>query len=289
MSARTLPSTGSSSDPDIEKRTVPLILVDADNTLWDTDSLFAEAQLQLLESVEDAIGKRAKREDRLDFVREVDQAIAQSHHLGLKYPPRLLSIALAHSLLGLTPEQAAETAWVEVKGMHSVSGVAIDHITEEYSYSISRVPKLRPGVRKGLSALKDLGAKIIVLTEGPKRRVVANLKAHELLNEVARVIEATKTVDLFRRLLKLATEGQPVIMIGDQLSRDILPAATAGLRTIYIPAAFKPRWEDNLPCDVAEYNLSGFGLVPNAVAELDQKWLETTNRTKPKNRNLGSF
>ena len=268
MSAQTLPSTGSSSDPDTGKRKVPLILVDADNTLWDTDSLFAEAQLQLLESVEDAIGKRARTGDRLGFVREVDQAIAQSHHLGLKYPPRLLSIALAHSLWGLTPERAAETAWADVKGVSSISEDMIDHITEQYSHLISRIPKLRSGVRDGLFELKGLGAKIIVLTEGPKKRVVANLKAHELMSQISHVIETTKTADLFKRLLKLATEDQVVIMIGDQVSRDIAPAAAVGVRTVYIPAAFQPRWEKNSLGDIADFELSGFETVPSAVAEL---------------------
>ncbi len=35
----------------------PIVLVDADNTLWDTDGVFARAQLALSQAVEGATGR----------------------------------------------------------------------------------------------------------------------------------------------------------------------------------------------------------------------------------------
>jgi hypothetical protein len=35
-------------------------------------------------------------------------------------------------------------------------------------------------------------------------------------------------------------------MIGDQLDRDIVPAASAGYRTLYYPSAFLPRWHKQI-------------------------------------------
>ena len=52
------------------------IYTDADNTLWDTDAVFREAQLGLLNDVENLSERSLSRSDRLEFLREYDQAIA---------------------------------------------------------------------------------------------------------------------------------------------------------------------------------------------------------------------
>ena len=67
-----------------------VIVTDADNTLWDTDAVFRDAQLLLLSRVESAVGAPCPEADRLLFVRRYDQALAQNHHLHLRYPPQLL-------------------------------------------------------------------------------------------------------------------------------------------------------------------------------------------------------
>ena len=72
-----------------------VLLADADNTLWDTDSVFAEAQLVLLDETERVTRTRCATDDRLAFVRAYDQALASRHHLHLKYPPQMLVAALA--------------------------------------------------------------------------------------------------------------------------------------------------------------------------------------------------
>ena len=87
------------------------IFVDADNTLWDTDSIFADAQRNMLERVEAAASTAADSNDRLAYVRAVDQAIAERHHARLRYPPKLLVRGLAAALAGLPAERAARAAW----------------------------------------------------------------------------------------------------------------------------------------------------------------------------------
>lgn len=86
-----------------------VILADADNTLWDTDAVFAEAQLRLLEAVERTTGLSAPSgtDDRLAWVRRYDQAIATIHHRRFGYPPPLPVRALAMGLAGAPPADAA--------------------------------------------------------------------------------------------------------------------------------------------------------------------------------------
>jgi putative hydrolase of the HAD superfamily len=49
-----------------------VVFVDADNTLWDTNEVFAVAQLGLLSNVEKVVGATASTDDRLGFVRQLD-------------------------------------------------------------------------------------------------------------------------------------------------------------------------------------------------------------------------
>src|SRR5262245_46559998 len=69
------------------------LFTDADNTLWDTNAVYARAQLLLLHSL---AGEHMFESDveALDFVRRIDQRIARLHPKGLRFPPMLLASAL---------------------------------------------------------------------------------------------------------------------------------------------------------------------------------------------------
>jgi len=220
----------------------PLVFVDADNTLWDTDGLFARAQLALLLAVEEASKKLGPVEGRLVYVRSFDQAIAEHHHLGLRYPPRLLVNAIALSLQGFSQEEAIRRAWSD----GSKSGLATDavvQIEQTFFDMIAARPDLLEGVHAGLQNLKLAGATTVVLTEGSRKRVTRTIEQHGLDVYINRVFEAPKTSRMFERVKGLAKGGQTIYMIGDQFTRDIQPANEAGLKTIYIPGAFQPKWE----------------------------------------------
>src|SRR5271169_1609629 len=90
----------------------PHIFTDADNTLWDTNGVFVEAQLAMLRELEMATGLSApEAEDRgLEFLRHVDQNIAASHPERLRYPPVLLARGLLFALAGDSAGRAAGRA-----------------------------------------------------------------------------------------------------------------------------------------------------------------------------------
>ena len=88
-----------------------VVFVDADNTLWDTNGVYGQAQLALLAAVETRVDQRAPAKDRLAWLRGIDQALAERHHAGLRYPPRLLAKATALALSGHDAVTAARLAW----------------------------------------------------------------------------------------------------------------------------------------------------------------------------------
>ena len=61
-----------------------------------------------------------------------------------------------------------------------------------------------------------------------------------------------------QRILKLVGSTSNAYMIGDQIDRDILPAKQAGLKTIYFPGGFKPRWHDEEASPPPDFVISDF-------------------------------
>jgi putative hydrolase of the HAD superfamily len=213
------------------------IYTDADNTLWDTDALFAEAQLALLQSAERQAGRKAPTPARLDFVRQYDQAIAARHHAKLRYPPALLLRALQQGLQAVPAERAATQVLAE--GSIPV-GPEVEAL-EIYSKTLSAAPPALTGVRQGMQLAHRHGHPIYVISEGPLESLRARLRALDLESSIAGALSATKSADLYARLLQRAAPNRAV-MIGDQPDRDIQLAHEAGLKTILIESRFKPRW-----------------------------------------------
>jgi putative hydrolase of the HAD superfamily len=217
------------------------VFLDADNTLWDTDQVFASAQLGLLDDVEARSGRTVQDADRLAFVRAIDQTLAERHHDGLRYPPTLLVRAIGRTLEGEAGAQAAKQAWLGQRGS-SLSAADEDAIVADYFGKLKATPDLRPGVAEGMAQLRDAGCFVLIVTEAALKRTEATAALLGLEGSFNRVIEGRKRPELYRRVLKLAGAPENAFMIGDQLDRDIVPAKAAGLTTIFFPGGFQPRW-----------------------------------------------
>lgn len=220
-----------------------VVLVDADNTLWDTDEVFREAQLLVLARVEEATGSACAAIDRLEFIRSYDQALAQKHHLHLRYPAQLLVRSVEAGLAGIAPEVAAR----DVIAGRTLTGSALDHsgvdaIVSDYTHALTRTPQLLDGVAEGLRAAKDAGLRLFVMTEGRIEKQKRLLDLHGLLGFFEGVWEMTKERGQFDRVVSKFADAR-VVVVGDQPDRDIIPAKAAGCSTVLVPSRFKPSWQ----------------------------------------------
>lgn len=240
------------------------VFIDADNTLWDTNAVFADAQLGLLADVEGAIGVATGGKSDLAFVRSVDQAIASRHHAGLRYPVALLIRGLELSLGGLPAEAAARAAWSGGRNFQIDEQIS-KKIEQRYFDQLSAQPAIRNGVMEGLEGLRAQNALLFVVTEGAKTKVEATAERLGLAGYFERVIAAPKTPDLYRRVLRLAGTPQMAFMVGDQLDRDIGPAKSAGLRTIYFPGGFQPKWLPGVSEVNPDHIISSFAEVADII------------------------
>ncbi|WP_119304748.1 HAD family hydrolase [Dongia deserti] len=248
-----------------EENEAAVVFVDADNTLWETDAVYATAQLDLLSAVEKAVGVVAPTEDRLGFVRSIDQSIAQRHHAGLRYPPKLLVKALALVLKGVPPKTATRRAWQSSDTDQTLSDDAAARIEGAFLSALRTLPALRTGVRNGLVALREAGSVVFIITEGGRDRVLRLARVHGLESLFDRVIEAPKGPRIYLRALRLLRRPANAFMVGDQLDRDIRPAKEAGLKTIYFPGGFRPSWEPNEASVRPDFHIDRFDMVPRIV------------------------
>lgn len=240
------------------------VFVDADNTLWDTDSVFAHAQRNLLERVEAATGIATTANDRLAYVRRLDQAIAERHHARLRYPPRLLVRGLEAALAGFPADRAARAA-CRNSTLTRLPDSLVDEIEEAFFADLRRAPELRLGVYEGLEVLHAANCFLLVLTEGSRAQVEKTAKRLKLDGFVSRIIEGRKRIELYHRVLRLAGTHKRAFMIGDQLDLDIAPAKAAGLETIYFPSGFRPRWTPDETLVQPDHRILLFSDVPSIV------------------------
>lgn len=217
------------------------VFVDADNTLWDTDGVYAAAQLRLLDGVELAVGERVGSVDRLAYVRAIDQSLAAAHQDGLRYPPVLLVHATALVLNGRPIGRATRSA-MRAGEPPAMPPTTASVIAERFLTDLRRDPPLRLGVAEGLSELQEADCRVLVVTEARAAKVEATAERLGIAGRIARVLEGRKRPEFFRRVLRLVRPEGRAHMVGDQLDRDIVPARDAGLATVYFPGGFAPVW-----------------------------------------------
>lgn len=246
----------------------PILLVDADNTLWDTDAVFAEAQVSMLADVAAALSVPMPQAQPLMFVRRFDQAIARADHRGLRYPPAMLVRALAAGLTGELPGDAAEAVVFGTR--EPILGDAmVKAIVGAYSALLDQLPPLLPGVSAGMVRLARHAIAPWVVTEGSAQRARTRVAAHNLVGLFAGVLEMTKHEAQFRRLVHRFSPHR-VVIIGDQFDRDVDPAARAGCFTILVPSRFRPEWNDEADWEGASAVCQDF--EDAAILALRQGW-----------------
>jgi putative hydrolase of the HAD superfamily len=235
-----------------------VVLVDADNTLWDTDAVFREAQLLLLARVEERTGASCRAVDRLAFVRSYDQALAQNHHLHLRYPPQLLVKSVEAGFAGAAPAAAAREAISgRMPAVSPLDRAGVDAIVSDYVQALSLAPQLLPTVAEGVRVAKDAGLRLYVMTEGRIDKQKRILELHGLLASFEGVWELTKERSQFDRVVS-RFEGSRVVVVGDQPDRDIVPARAAGCSTVLVPSRFKPSWQASIDQDAADHVATDF-------------------------------
>jgi putative hydrolase of the HAD superfamily len=237
-----------------------ILIFDADNTLWDTNSVFLKAQIALLEPFSSE-GYITNASDSVEVLRSIDQILMEE--LGVhEYDFRYLAKALLfHFSEKLDYKSSVERALKVGNSYLIPQRERILNIAfRNYKLILKSIPPLLPGVSDLLNNLKLLKSQLenvitILFSEGDVIRLEKiiqkfNFRRYSYFNDL---IIAKKTKDSFLAAKELAykhikgsfNHDISTIVIGDSLKRDIIPANEAGFITIYVPSNFqgieKPR------------------------------------------------
>lgn len=218
-----------------------LLVTDADNTLWETDEVFAAAQLDLLQRVEEDYGVRVPNNDRLKFVREFDQALASRHSEGLKYPVHQLVRSIVSAIQNGDTELAINEALERKSSDPKAEAIANVFVARV----LNVIPTLRLGVAKTVPTLAHNRIRVVILTEGNEARCERLLEHHGLRQSVFAVQAQKKTLESYQVLRSRYGGSEQPVMVGDQIDRDIEVPKLAGYTTVHFPGGFNPVWTLN--------------------------------------------
>lgn len=231
-----------------------VVVFDADNTLWDTDSVFRCAQLALVRELE-RHGLVEKPESQLEVVRALDEELmARSGHS--EYDFRLLAVAATHLYSQRSTLQEAVRAAMSHSPRRDTSRLAVVQAAyEAFTERLQRIPPLyadTESVLQFIDSRRRCGHPVatILLSEGDRERLERILQAHQIKERrfFDEIMVDKKSKGAFTRakragLQHLNDEEQSdsilYIAIGDSLKRDIRFANQAGFVTVYRPSTFK--------------------------------------------------
>ena len=203
----------------------PLNLVlDADDTLWDSNIHFLEAFEAFVEAIA-TLGLDTHRDSVKAAVRDIELELIQTHGYGR----RPYVMALHRAVTRLVPELHHESLLLEVE---KIGNALIERHCELLEGVEETVPELARHHR------------LILFTKGQRDEQIAKLERSGLAPHFSRIeTPREKDPEAYRRLPADAElDPSRTFMIGNSPRSDINPALRAGLRaTIYLP--YQHTWE----------------------------------------------
>ena len=258
------------------------ILFDADNTLWDTNAVFLDAQRAMLRMLADH-GVLDDPERALPTLRAIDMALVD--HVGrFEYDVRQLARAvIAHFETGLQGDALMEALARSPSPTPRTDALA-RAASRAFGDGLRQLPAILPDtieILRRLHAARQLGAPLVtaVLSEGDPERLERVFRAYHvdvgaLFDEI---IVAYKSREAFERaraalvdlLPPSADRAETLFMIvGDALTRDVKFGKQVGFVTVYKPSPFKGIEEPRAADEVADFTIERLGELPAILERL---------------------
>lgn len=263
-----------------------ILAIDGDNTLWDTNTIFEEAQNRLLVLLRTA-DPSSMPQLAIEQLQELDRTLIRKTGRQ-EYDFRLLVLALIRIRSGMTARQAVRSALSELRQRRRTADVRLaTEIAQEFRLGLYRIPPLLPSVKQSLDELVRLKARykgrlvLVLLSEGDETRIRPIVQHHfgerrvfDVLKIVERKSEDTLRDAQTQGAKALESESgcsqtqYQLVVIGDSIDSDITPGNLVGAVTMYIPGAYKGVEMIKSNEQRPDRTLSGFHEVPGLVGDM---------------------
>jgi putative hydrolase of the HAD superfamily len=228
---------------------LPVLVFDADDTLWDEQGLLQQFEVAIEARLEVSFGRGQGFRQR--FIEMEEENIG------------CLGYGFSSYLFSLAETLAADPSWGSSKA-------EILPLVAELVASIhNQPPRVIDSVLPTLQVLADRGHRLALLTRGCDHEQRAKLSKSGLAGYFADVlVVASKDVETYRRAARTLGDpsGAAMCMIGNSMRSDILPAIAAGWQAIHVPAPLEWAHDQQAYSDDARFRrVEAFGGVAELV------------------------
>lgn len=228
-----------------------LIAFDADDTLWENERLYVNAQARLVELL--------ARYHPAEWINErmYQTEMRNLEHFG--YGIKAFALSMVETAVELTEGR--------------ISGAELQTLVDTAKEMLHAKVDLLPHTTETLSQLKTKYA-LMLLTKGDLFEQ-ENKIARSGLRDRFRYVEivGTKTASVYKSLLeKYSIQSQRFLMVGNSLRSDILPLLELGAYAVYIPHELTWQYENSAPPPSEQagyYQLEHIGQLPALLESLE--------------------
>jgi len=246
---------------DVKHGIASILIIDGDNTLWDTNAVFKNAQLNMLNCLRKEIPK-IDPETEFFRLRDFDDILIK-HYNKHEYDFSVLALSLYLYYKGSEKHEAIQKAFETFEKKLHVEGMDFTmKCGNKFKEDLRKVPPLFKGAEETLEILKKHACVIILSSEGDKNRVRKIIQYYSMERYFDHILNGRKSVEQFKEAkkigIKIWRENHPedreipkTIVIGDLLDRDILFGNQIDAVTVYKPSGYKgheiPKNENEKP------------------------------------------
>jgi len=253
-----------------------IIIFDGDNTLWDANAVFTEAQLAILEELRN-YGLDIDPKKEFSNLRLFDNMLIKKYQK-YEYNFRVLPFALYLYYKNKSSEKKAiQMAYDIFEEGRKEDGLDVaDKCYESFKNKLTQTPSLFPNVIKTLKYLKDLNCFFILSSEGKKERVMKIIKHYNLEQFFNYISTEKKSIQTFQKLISKGSEmltysmtcSRKVIVVGDMLEREILFGNIIGAITIYKPGGYKPNQKPKNKMEIPDYEIKEISEINDLIKNI---------------------
>jgi putative hydrolase of the HAD superfamily len=196
------------------------VIFDGDDTLWSSEQLYDDARSQA-RFIVDASGLDGAQWEERERIVDV-QNVVKFRYSTQRFPN---SCVQAYEELCLSSGRAVDQAIAE-------------QILRTAQSVFERDPPLVPNARETLTLLRSQGAQLALLTKGDHELQLRRVERSGLREffHVIRIVPE-KSPEIIREVVAaLGVDADSAWMVGNSMRSDVVPAMSAGLRAVRIPA-----------------------------------------------------
>jgi len=257
-----------------------IVIVDGDNTLWDTNAVFETAQLNMLRNLNRG---DLNIDPKAEFprLREFDEILVK-HYNKHEYDFSVLAFSLYLFFKGLKRDEAIRRAYEAFEKKLGIEAMDFAiKLGNQFKKELRKFPSLFKDVKETLETLKQHECVIILSSEGDKKRVRRIVRYYSIERYFDHILNGRKSVEQFEKARKIGIQKwrirhpydkkiPKIIVIGDLLDRDIRFSNLMGAITVYKPGGFKGRQIPRNETEKPKYEIKEMHEVIDLLLRLSQ-------------------